>query len=145
MGHWKSSPLVICFPWVSYLHVRSAASCPRAASGSPATTTTLAGGGQPARRPHDVWSDIHRFVNGRRPIRPRPQGPGDVGCTPLKTKEIVRQACPCVSNHVPETNFPLKNLDGPPQGVKLPIGRDLQRSVSRPIPVFARRLRCSAD
>src|SRR6266404_6710940 len=50
MGHWKSSPLMICFPWVSYLHVRSAASCPRAASGSPATTTTLAGGGQLARR-----------------------------------------------------------------------------------------------
>src|SRR5258707_3035943 len=50
---------------------------------------------------------------------PRPQGPGDVGCTPLKTKEIVPQACPCVSTHVPETNFPLKNLDGPPQGVRL--------------------------
>src|SRR5260370_20491719 len=36
----------------------------------------------------------------------------------LITKEIVRQACPCVSNHVPDTNFPLKNLDGPSQGVR---------------------------
>ena len=24
-----------------------------------------------------------------------------------------------MSNHVPETNFPLKNLDGPSQGVRL--------------------------
>src|SRR5258705_8692880 len=29
---------------------------------------TLAGGGQPARRPHDVWSDIRRFMNERRAI-----------------------------------------------------------------------------
>src|SRR5258708_21182310 len=95
---------------------------------------TLAGGGQPARRPHDVRSDIRRFVNGRRPIPPRPQGPGDVGCTPLKTKEIVPQACPCVSNHAPETNFPLKNLDGPPQGVRLVslASADAYRSARQP-------------
>src|SRR5258708_30868051 len=36
----------------------------------------------------------------------------------LITKEIVRQACPCVSNHVPDTNCHLKNLDGPSQGVR---------------------------
>src|SRR5260370_25026782 len=37
-------------------------------AGSLVTTMTLAGGGQPARRPHDVWSDIRRFMNERRAI-----------------------------------------------------------------------------
>src|SRR5260370_4994465 len=49
---------------------------------------------------------------------PRPHGRGYGLHDSLITKEIVRQACPCVSNHVPDTNFPLKNLDGPSQGVR---------------------------
>src|SRR5258708_38224924 len=48
----------------------------------------------------------------------RPHGRGYGLHDSLITKEIVRQACPCVSNHVPDTNFPLKNLDGPSQGVR---------------------------
>jgi hypothetical protein len=35
------------------------------------------------------------------------------------TDEIARLACSFLTNRVPETNFPLKNLDRPPQGVKL--------------------------
>src|SRR5713226_4369938 len=49
---------------------------------------------------------------------PRPHGRGYGLHDSLITKEIVRRACPCVSNHVPDTNFPLKNLDGPSQGVR---------------------------
>jgi hypothetical protein len=77
---------------------------------------TLAGGGQPARRLHDVWSDIRRFMNERRAILETTRGCGLHDS--LITKEIVRQAYPCVSNHVPDTNFPLKHLDGPSQGVR---------------------------
>lgn len=41
-------------------------------------------------------------------------GPDD----PSITEEIVRPACSCVSNRLRESNnFPLKNLDGLPQGV----------------------------
>ena len=81
---------------------------------------TLAGGGQPARRLHDVWSDIRRFMNERRAILETTWGCGLHDS--LITKEIVRLACPCVSNHVPDTNFPLKNLDGPSQGVRVAPG-----------------------
>src|SRR5229473_1709713 len=55
-------------------------------------------------------------MSGGRYSRPHRRGYGLHDS--LITKEIVRQACPCVSNHVPDTNFPLKNLDGPSQGVR---------------------------
>ena len=94
---------------------------------------TLAGGGQPARRLHDVWSDIRRFMNERRPILETTRGCGLHDS--LITKEIVRQACPCVSNHVPDTNFPLKNLDRPSQGVKEGVVHHISPPFSDGLPV----------
>jgi hypothetical protein len=38
-----------------------------------------------------------------------------------RTDKIARLACSCLTNRVPETNFPLKNLDWPPQGVTRPL------------------------
>jgi hypothetical protein len=57
-GALKVKPLVICFPYVSYLPLRVLQVVHGRPAGSPVTTTTLAGGGQLAReRVSDLYSE----------------------------------------------------------------------------------------
>ena len=45
--------------------------------------------------------------------------------------------CFCVSNRTQKRNFPLKNLDGPPQGVRALTSRSTVRMTSTPSPIVS--------